>query len=248
MTTYSTCPYCHQDSAGNHQQDCPNWPKLDLTPLPAITITITDDVNKKAKAYIKALEVLAVQSVPKCVSCGDELNSENIMCKCMQKQLDELIASKQFPSSELCDNPNCPWKYCGFKDQNKCSKYQPNRQDEPKYTIGEIRAYLEGKMICGIDMDNFPQNTQLRIAKDNLENPLDGIGATTSACEQAEPPSHTDRLAKYDELIMAVCRCFPNESRHETALRYIKEAENRINYEQQDILSAVTKEANDHIR
>jgi hypothetical protein len=30
---------------------------------------------------------------------------------------------------------------------------------------------------------------------------------------------------KYDELIYQVQRCFPNESRHETALRYIKEAE-----------------------
>ena len=30
---------------------------------------------------------------------------------------------------------------------------------------------------------------------------------------------------KYNQLIYAVCRKFPNESRHETALRYIKEAE-----------------------
>lgn len=32
---------------------------------------------------------------------------------------------------------------------------------------------------------------------------------------------------KYNELLFAVCRKFPNETRHETALRYIREAENR---------------------
>ena len=32
---------------------------------------------------------------------------------------------------------------------------------------------------------------------------------------------------QYNELIMAVGRKFPNESRHETALRYIKEAEQK---------------------
>ena len=33
--------------------------------------------------------------------------------------------------------------------------------------------------------------------------------------------------AKYEELLMAVARKFPNESRHETALRYITEAESK---------------------
>lgn len=31
--------------------------------------------------------------------------------------------------------------------------------------------------------------------------------------------------AKYNELIFEVCRKFPGESRHQTALRYIREAE-----------------------
>jgi hypothetical protein len=51
------------------------------------------------------------------------------------------------------------------------------------YTVEEIRAYLEGKMICGIDMDRFPQNTQLGIARDELENPLCGIAAVTNKKE-----------------------------------------------------------------
>ena len=32
---------------------------------------------------------------------------------------------------------------------------------------------------------------------------------------------------KYNELLMAVGKKFPNESRHETALRYIREAESK---------------------
>lgn len=37
--------------------------------------------------------------------------------------------------------------------------------------------------------------------------------------------NHINKL--YNELIMAVSRKFPNESRHETALRYIKEREQK---------------------
>ena len=36
-----------------------------------------------------------------------------------------------------------------------------------------------------------------------------------------------DTYSLYMELIMAVARCFPGESRHATALRYIQEAERR---------------------
>jgi hypothetical protein len=41
--------------------------------------------------------------------------------------------------------------------------------------------------------------------------------------------SYEELRAQYYELIMAVERCFPGESRHETALRYIREAEARAN-------------------
>ena len=41
-----------------------------------------------------------------------------------------------------------------------------------------------------------------------------------------QPVLRTDIEEKYNELIMAVAKKFTNETRHETALRYIKEAEN----------------------
>jgi len=41
----------------------------------------------------------------------------------------------------------------------------------------------------------------------------------------------TTRLKKYDELIFAVGRKFPGETRHETALRYIYDAESNCGVE-----------------
>lgn len=38
-----------------------------------------------------------------------------------------------------------------------------------------------------------------------------------------------DTSDKYFELLYAVARKFPNETRHETALRYIKQAEDSAN-------------------
>lgn len=40
----------------------------------------------------------------------------------------------------------------------------------------------------------------------------------------------TDYKTLYLELIYQVCNKYPGESRHETALRYIKEREDRHNY------------------
>lgn len=39
---------------------------------------------------------------------------------------------------------------------------------------------------------------------------------------------YKDISVKYYELIYAVGNAYPNESRHETALRYIKEAESNV--------------------
>ncbi len=38
-----------------------------------------------------------------------------------------------------------------------------------------------------------------------------------------------DEKTKYDELLLAVQKKYPNETRHETALRYIREREKRNN-------------------
>ena len=48
-----------------------------------------------------------------------------------------------------------------------------------------------------------------------------------SLCHQCKPRLTRPNDAKYEELLMAVARKFPNESRHETALRYITEAESK---------------------
>jgi hypothetical protein len=45
-----------------------------------------------------------------------------------------------------------------------------------------------------------------------------------------QSPGVAERGAKYSELLMAVARKFPGESRHETALRYIQQAESATNH------------------
>lgn len=52
----------------------------------------------------------------------------------------------------------------------------------------------------------------------NLKHRLAALSAQTEARDG-------ERLAKYDELIFAVSQKWPNETRHETALRYIRERE-----------------------
>jgi hypothetical protein len=48
-----------------------------------------------------------------------------------------------------------------------------------------------------------------------------------------------DEISKlYNELIHAVCKKYPNESRHETALRYIKQAENEAFVRESQVMEA----------
>jgi len=59
---------------------------------------------------------------------------------------------------------------------------------------------------------------------------VSNAGGEGRAVARTSPPpcSASDLSAKYHELLYAVERCFPGESRHETALRYIRETERRV--------------------
>jgi hypothetical protein len=46
---------------------------------------------------------------------------------------------------------------------------------------------------------------------------------------QATIEAQAAEIAKYNELLFAVGNKYPNETRHETALRYIRAAENSAN-------------------
>ena len=50
-------------------------------------------------------------------------------------------------------------------------------------------------------------------------------GLVPSKREKDQEALHLFYQGKYNELLFAVCRKFPGESRHQTALRYIREAE-----------------------
>jgi len=61
---------------------------------------------------------------------------------------------------------------------------------------------------------------QLRLGRGSIS------GEYATGCSNGFIAGRESMREQYDELLMAVARKFPNESRHETALRYIKEAEN----------------------
>lgn len=48
---------------------------------------------------------------------------------------------------------------------------------------------------------------------------------TYEACHTCDMHDFSELQAKYNELLFAVARAFPGESRHQTALRYITRAE-----------------------
>lgn len=53
------------------------------------------------------------------------------------------------------------------------------------------------------------------------------LSAAPAPNPSADGDAHDKCLAKYAELIYAVGNKYPGETRHETALRYIRQAENR---------------------
>ena len=63
----------------------------------------------------------------------------------------------------------------------------------------------------------------------------------TQAPVESAPALAPFEKQKYDELLYAVVRKFPNESRHETALRYIREAEKAVTEPGREV-SAVVEE------
>lgn len=60
---------------------------------------------------------------------------------------------------------------------------------------------------------------------DNDSDKLKRVEFETKPEPNASDPEIAAKAQNYNELIMAVARIFPGESRHETALRYIQEAE-----------------------
>lgn len=65
----------------------------------------------------------------------------------------------------------------------------------------------------------------LRKEGDDMHIPVDTRGNQPSPEIQKESKGVIDYIGLYNELLFAVGNAFPNESRHETALRYIREAE-----------------------
>ena len=89
-------------------------------------------------------------------------------------------------------------------------------------------VYHDGKRWChyaGSDTFNDGESVkQWKYAEECLPKESVPLGCVVRQ-GAVQPVLRTDIEEKYNELIMAVAKKFTNETRHETALRYINEAE-----------------------
>lgn len=106
---------------------------------------------------------------------------------------------------------------------------------EIEFENGEVYCATGARDAEGISIYYNPEGTgacgspchQALLAAGLLPN---AGGEGRELCERTSPPpcSASDVSAKYHELLFAVARRSPGESRHETALRYIRETERRV--------------------
>jgi len=93
----------------------------------------------------------------------------------------------------------------------KCEECRPdvhkifNQQGEGEFTEAKLKELTKGMFNC-----------EKCGKRGSLFNGL---------CEKCYPPEQEDISKKYYELIMAVGNKYPGETRHQTALRYIRQAE-----------------------
>jgi hypothetical protein len=99
--------------------------------------------------------------------------------------------------------------------------------------VGELRALFAGKVLC--DAEPVAWQYQVNYTYCNVSwvlPPDDSYDEGTlqplyAAADIGKP--EPDYKAMYNELLYQVATVIPNETRHQTALRYIREREDRCN-------------------
>ena len=100
---------------------------------------------------------------------------------------------------------------------------EPTAQPIKELNFEQTRAVKEAQCIAAIEA-YFRARPQL----DSLDRvKVFQAGFSRGYDAATPPPVAGDARANYDELIYAVGEKWPGESRHETALRYIRQAETR---------------------
>lgn len=97
-------------------------------------------------------------------------------------------------------------------------------------TQEKLRMYEEAEHVAGKALARLQRLEQQLAADQSFIDTtqrmyLDAVMQKNIARQQLA--TSQARCAQYDELIMAVASKYPNETRHQTALRYIKERENQ---------------------
>ena len=175
-------------------------------------------------------------AAPKCVLCKKEL---------------EVIPHEIFEDSYRCNNNLCPMETLSQSAyialSAKLWAQVPDRLFTGNYwdsvntkgVAGELSKiwlvgnktasiYCASKAIAEKALSSSTPASGLTI------NEIDVIGTPPQPLseESAKPAGAPDAYkAKYEELIMSVGTKWPNETRHETALRYIRRAEERTTIE-----------------
>jgi len=81
--------------------------------------------------------------------------------------------------------------------------------------------WIEARARCAVEGGQDWRDLDLPASADSQSKRILNLLAQRDELQQALAAAE----GKYHELIMAVARKFPNETRHETALRYIRQAE-----------------------
>ena len=128
------------------------------------------------------------------------------------------------------------WKESGERDLKDKTLYGEamDRILELEDVLSLIRENMSTRLVLDFDFrgGNYAVNaetiTSLLLDAEDLKNNTKNLGETI-AKQQAEIERLNSRSDLYSELLYAVHTKTPEESRHETALRYIQERESRTN-------------------
>ena len=94
-----------------------------------------------------------------------------------------------------------------------------------KDEIKDFKTYADG-MVKDMSIDTLTRVLE-KINSDEFD--CEAVTVTHSDIKNTMRIHAVTTETKYHELLMAVETKYPSESRHETALRYIKEVENKTN-------------------
>ena len=98
-----------------------------------------------------------------------------------------------------------------------------------KVVLSQVRGLHDDNANSDEVVLAFARAIEARVHEELRKQVFDAIGIDISIYTHSAPIPTPSQEEAYKELIYAVARKFPNETRHQTALRYIMQAEEQSN-------------------